>query len=109
MKKTAALILSLLAAAALSTQAAEVQANWDQLCAKCHGADGAGKTKMGEKLKAKDYTDAKVQDALKDDDMLKAIKEGAKDKDGKSVMKAFGDLSDDEAKALVAKIRAFKK
>jgi mono/diheme cytochrome c family protein len=71
--------------------------------------DGKGKTKMGEKLQVKDYTDAKVQEELKDDQMTKAIKEGVKDGD-KTKMKAFGEaLSDDEIKALVKFIRDFKK
>ena len=57
----------------------------------------------------KDYTDAKVQDDLKDDEMTKAIKDGVKDGD-KTKMKGFGDvLSDDEIKALVKFIRDFKK
>lgn len=78
-------------------------------CAKCHGADGKGETKMGKKAGCKDYTDAKVQAELKDDKAIKAIKEGMKDGD-KEVMKSFADkLSDDEIKALVAYIRAFKK
>ena len=34
---------------------------------------------MGKKLEIKDYTEAKVQDALKDEEMTKAIKEGVKD------------------------------
>ena len=64
---------------------------------------------MGEKLAIKDYTDAKVQEALKDDAMTKAIKEGVKDGE-KTKMKGFGDvLSDDEIKALVKYVRDFKK
>ena len=58
---------------------------------------------------AKDYTEAKVQEELKDDKMIKAIKDGVKDGE-KTKMKAFGDtLSDDEIKALVKLIRDFKK
>ena len=64
---------------------------------------------MGEKMGAKDYTDAKVQEGLKDDAMTKAIKEGIKDGET-TKMKAFGDvLSDDEIKALIKHIRDFKK
>jgi cytochrome c1 len=40
--------------------------------------------------------------------MTKAIKEGVKEED-KTKMKAFTDLTDDEVKALVAYVRAFKK
>jgi mono/diheme cytochrome c family protein len=90
--------------------AASASDNWDNDCASCHGADGKGQTKQGKKLKLRDYTDAKVQAELKDDDMLKAILEGVKDKDsGKERMKAFKDeVSADEAKDLVAFVRKFK-
>ena len=47
-------------AAALTASAADGKANWDSLCAKCHGADGKGQTKMGQKLGVKDLTDAEV-------------------------------------------------
>jgi cytochrome c553 len=111
MKKLIVLTCALLVAGAVSLRAADAKENWDKNCAKCHGEDGKGKTKMGEKLGVKDYSDAKVQGEMKDDVMAKAIKEGAKEKDSDKVkMKAFGDtLSDDEIKALVAYTRAFKK
>jgi cytochrome c553 len=83
--------------------------NYEKDCAKCHGADGKGDTKMGKKLGAKDYTDAKVQEELKDDAALKAIKEGLKDKEGKSLMKPAESLSDGDIKDLVAHLRKFKK
>jgi cytochrome c553 len=96
------------AAMLVSASAADVKENWDKNCAKCHGPDGKGDTKMGKKLEIKDFTDAKVQAALKDDAMLKAIKEGVKD--GEKVrMKAVEGLSDEEMKALVTYVRAFKK
>jgi cytochrome c1 len=57
----------------------------------------------------KDYTDAKVQADLKDDAAIKAIKEGLKDKDGKTLMKPAEGMSDDDIKALVAYMRTFKK
>ena len=96
-------------AAALTTKAADAKENWDNLCAKCHGDEGKGDTKMGTKLGAKDFTDAKVQADLKDDAATKAIKEGLKDADGKTQMKPFDTLSDDEVKALVAYVRGLKK
>jgi mono/diheme cytochrome c family protein len=109
MKKTIALGLGLFMAGAVSMSAADAKENWESNCAKCHGPDGAGKTKMGGKLGVKDYTDAKVQAEMKDDEMAKVIKEGKKD--GETVkMKAFGDvLKDDEIKALVALVRSQKK
>ena len=109
MKKLIAGSLALLVAGAVSLHAADAKENWDKNCTKCHGADGKGKTKMGEKMGAKDYTDAKVQEGLKDDAMTKAIKDGVKDGET-TKMKAFGDvLSADEIKALVKFIRDFKK
>jgi len=95
-------------AAAISASAADAKENWDSLCAKCHGADGKGQTKMGQKLGVKDFTDAKVQADLKDDAATKALKEGMKDADGKTLMKPFDTLTDDEVKALVAYVRGLK-
>lgn len=97
-----------LVAGALSLNAADAKALWDKECAKCHAADGSGNTKMGQKLGARDYTSAKVQAELKDDAMAKAIKDGVK-KDGKTIMKAFPDYTDQELKDLVAFIRKMKK
>ena len=95
-------------AAAISASAAEAKDNWTHLCAMCHGADGKGQTKMGQRLGVKDFTDAKVQADLKDDAMTKAIKEGLKNDDGKTLMKPFDSLTDDEVKALVAYVRSLK-
>lgn len=99
----------IIAVSALSASAADAKATYEKDCAKCHGKEGKGDTKMGQKLGAKDYTDAKVQAEMKDDAAFKAIKEGLKDKDGKTLMKPADSLSDDEIKALVAYMRTFKK
>ena len=96
-------------ATTLSMKAADAKENWESQCAKCHGADGKGDTKMGAKLGCKDFTDAKVQAGMKDDAATKAIKEGLKSDDGKTLMKPFDQLSDDEVKALVAYVRGLKK
>jgi cytochrome c6 len=113
MKKIVMLVAVLGFAAALSAPAAEAKANWDSQCAKCHGADGKGQTKVGQMLKIKDFTDAKVQTDMKDEAMTKAIKDGIKDADGKTKMKAYvtgadTPLTDDEVKALVAYVRGLK-
>ena len=108
MKKFIPMIAALLMVSAMSVLA-DGKSLYEDGCAKCHGADGKGQTKMGQKLGAKDYTDAKVQDALKDDAAVKSIKEGIKDKDGKTLMKPADGISDDDIKAMVAYMRTFKK
>ena len=102
------LVLTAVAFAACSAMA-DSKETYNKSCAKCHGEDGKGQTKMGQKLSIKDYTDAKVQAELKDDAAFKAIKEGLKDKDGKTLMKPAEDVSDADIKALVAYVRTFKK
>ena len=108
MKKLILITATLGFAATITASAADGKTNWDSLCAKCHGADGKGQTKMGQKLGVKDFTDAKVQAELKDDAAAKTIKEGMKDKDGKTLMKPFDTLSEEEIKALVQYVRSLK-
>jgi mono/diheme cytochrome c family protein len=108
MKRTL-LIAGLLIAAGGTLCAAEAKENWAKHCAKCHGADGKGETKMGRQSGAKDYTDSKVQAEMKDENAIKSIKEGIVEK-GKKKMDPYGDkLTDEEIKALVAFMRGFKK
>jgi cytochrome c553 len=109
MKKILMLSVIASALALTSAQAEDAKAVYEKSCAKCHGPDGKGQTKMGQKLGIKDYTDAKVQADLKDADATKAIKEGLKDKEGKVLMKPAEGLSDDDIKGLVAYMRGFKK
>jgi cytochrome c6 len=110
MKKLIIIAVAFCLGGFLSAKAADAKENWAKHCAKCHGEDGKGDTKMGKKAGCKDLTDAKVQEAKKDDQWFKAIKEGVKDGD-KTLMKAYGEegLSDDEIKALVAHVRSLKK
>lgn len=109
MKKTIILTVLTLGAALVAASAGDVKETWEKSCAKCHGPDGKGETKMGQKLSIKNLTDAKVQDGFKDEEAFKAIKEGLKDKEGKTQMKAAEGLSDDDIKALVKHVRSFKK
>src|SRR5581483_5193575 len=98
MKRTM-LVTCLLLAGFTLARAQDVKETWEKDCQKCHGPDGKGDTKMGKKVEVKDYTDPAVQASLKDDEMVKAIKEGVKDKDGKTRMKAYADtLSDAQVK-----------
>ena len=46
--------------AATTAVAADAKDNWAKTCVKCHGEDGEGQTKMGQKVGVKDFTDAKV-------------------------------------------------
>jgi mono/diheme cytochrome c family protein len=104
---TTASLLFLLAA--VLSSAAPATENWENHCTKCHGADGKGLTKAGKKLQLKDYTDAKVQAEMKDEEMIKVISDGVSDKAGKEKMKAYkAELSGDEIKDLVAYVRKFK-
>lgn len=109
MKKLLLLSGAILFAAAMTASAADAKANYEKHCAKCHGKEGKGDTKMGQKLGAKDYSDPKVQAALTDDAAFKATKDGFKDKEGKVLMKPSEGLSDAEIKDLVAFMRTFKK
>lgn len=98
-----------LAAIAAFAFAAPVAENWENHCTKCHGADGKGQTKVGRKLKVKDYTDPKIQAEMTDAEIIKATAEGVVDKNGKERMKAYKDeLSAKEIEEFVAYIRKFK-
>src|SRR5262245_25653799 len=104
MKKTTILAAIIVFAMAMAVRA-DVKEIYEKQCAKCHGPDGKGQTKMGQKLGIKDYSDAKVQAEVKDEEAFKAIKEGRKDKDGKVLMKPAEGVSDEEIKGLVAHFR----
>ena len=81
--------------------AADAAANWNQLCASCHGKDGSGNTAMGKKLGVKDYS---KDQGFSDAEATNVIK------NGKGKMKAYKDkLSDADVKALVAYVRSLKK
>jgi mono/diheme cytochrome c family protein len=90
-----------------TTVFAEGNAVYSDNCAKCHGDDGKGQTKMGQKLQARDYSDAKVQGSITDAQAFKSVKEGLK-KDDKTLMKP-SELSDDDIKASIAYLRTLKK
>ncbi len=107
-KKSIMLTAAIFLAAAVGVKAADAKENYEKNCAKCHGPDGKGDTKMGKKLEIKDLTDAKVQEAFTDEKAFKSIKEGIKDGE-KTKMKPAEGLSDDEIKALVALARSLKK
>jgi mono/diheme cytochrome c family protein len=96
--------------AAPSPAAAGGKEDYAKQCVSCHGPDGKGKTKMGEKLKIEDLTDAKVQAKFSDDQAAKDIAEGIKDKDtGKVLMPAKKDkLTPEQIKEVVSFVRTLK-
>src|SRR5512140_3240052 len=93
-------ILSIAMFAANASIAADGKALYEKDCAKCHGADGKGETKMGKKMQAKDYSSPKAWEGLTDAKAIKAVKEGFKDKEGKVIMKPAEGVTDEDAKAV---------
>lgn len=72
-------------------------------CAVCHGPDGAGKTVMGEKLKARDLRSAEVQKET-DAELAQIITKG------KNKMPSYeGKLSKEQIGQLVSYIRELAK
>ena len=109
MKLPHALFGFALTGVALIGFSADPAANWKEHCAKCHGDAGKGDTKMGRKLAIADLTDAAVQAKFTDDEAVKAMKDGVKDKDGKVAMKPIENVPEAEMKALVGYVRTLKK
>ena len=109
-----ALALTLLTAASLSlaasANAASAKENWDLHCAKCHAPDGSGNTKVGQRLKLKDYSKPELQAAFTDAEALAAIRDGIKDASGRFTMNPYAEkLSPAEIDELVPFVRSLKK
>ena len=102
------ILMGIIGLAAAGLQAQDAKAIYEKECAKCHGADGKGETKIGKKLGIKDYTNAKVQAELKDEKGVAAILKGLKEGQ-KTLMKPAEGITEAQAKALVAYMRTFKK
>jgi cytochrome c553 len=106
MKKILLLTATLGAGAALTITAADGKAVYTKECAKCHGEDGKGQTRMGQRAGVKDYTvtDFDLEKAMK------SLKDGMTDKDGKVIKRPMGDkLSDADIRASLEYLKAFKK
>lgn len=81
-------------------------------CASCHGEDGKGHTKEGEKMKIGDMTSAAFQKDLTDDKIKKTIADGlTREKNGvKQEMKPLKDkLTPEQIDALVKYVRGLVK
>ena len=98
MKRLIVIAAVTIAAAGVSF-GADAAATWASKCASCHGKDGRGNTAMGKKLAVKDYTKSQ---SFSDAEAMSAIQKG------RGKMKGF-NMSDAEAKALVAYVRGLKK
>jgi mono/diheme cytochrome c family protein len=95
-------------AAAGTAVAASAPENYENHCAKCHGIDGKGQTKMGKRLKVRDMTTEVYKQELDEAKAIVSLKEGIT-KNGKDVKKSFAsELSDPELKALVAYVKELK-
>jgi mono/diheme cytochrome c family protein len=104
------LVLSSVLATALGAAVPAAVESYERHCAKCHGKDGKGQTRLGKRSGAPDFTDQARQAKLTDEDAFKGIKFGRRNAKGEERMDAFGgDLTDAEIAALVAYIRGFAK
>ncbi len=101
----AAASLLLSATALAEADPKKTERTWKSKCAACHGQTGKGDTDKGQQLKIVDMTTSDFQ-AKKDDELKKAILNGVE----KEKSHTFKDeLTPEQADALVAYIRAFKK
>ena len=75
---------------------------YKQYCAKCHGDSGKADTPKGQKMKARDFTDAEWQEGEKDADLIQSVTEGKDD------MPPFGKkLTKEQIEGLVKVVRDF--
>jgi cytochrome c553 len=105
---TAAAAFAALLACSMPTpaQAEDGAELWRAKCKGCHGEDGKGKTKIGEKEKIDDLTSPDWQKNHSDDRIKQVIRDGS-EKNPK--MKPFKDkLTDQEIDSLVKYIRTLK-
>ena len=112
MRKLLVLVVLVFAMSARASADEAVAArNFRAKCAACHGPDGKGKTKQGEKMKIGDMTSAAFKKEMTADKVKTTILDGFKrDKDGvKQEMAGLkGKLADDQIDALVAYVMGLK-
>lgn len=90
----------------LNANAADGAAIYIKECAKCHGADGKGDTKMGKKLSIKDLTVELAK--LSDEQIAKSITEGVME-GAKQRMKPVKTVAAADVDAVVKYVRSLKK
>jgi cbb3-type cytochrome c oxidase subunit III len=87
-----------------ASQAARGREVYDAKCARCHGADGAGHTRMAEIVEPPDLTDAAWQRRRSNARMIASVSNGL------GQMPAFKKkLSRQEIAAAVTYVRTFKR
>ncbi len=62
--------------ASLAAAAYKPSSLFVQRCAKCHGEDGRAQTPKGQKMKARDFTDAKFQTDKTDAQLIDSVTNG---------------------------------
>jgi cytochrome c6 len=103
MKTRFALVLALSLSATVYAEDSAAD-TWKAKCKACHGEDGKAKTKMGEKEKIPDLTNADWQKRHSDEVLKDAITNGSKDN---PKMKPFKDkLTPEQIDGLVKYVRS---
>ena len=102
------LTISLLCLTAVIVHATTPALIWAEDCSRCHGPNGKGQTKMGQKLKIRDLTDSKILSTKTDEQIAAVIANGLKDSEGKELMRPRSeDIPAADRPALVKYVRAF--
>ncbi len=100
----------LLSAPTMAADAAAAKADYDKLCASCHGATGKGDGPTGAAFptKPRSFGDAAWQASVDDARLSKAITGGGAAVGAAPFMPPFPSLKPDQVANLVALIRSFK-
>lgn len=91
---------------------AKARENYQSYCAKCHGEQGKGDGPGAAMLnpKPRDYTDCKVMQNKKDEELIKVITDGGEAAGMSADMQPWGGtLSADDIRELVKFVRGFCK
>jgi mono/diheme cytochrome c family protein len=95
--------VAVLSSSALLVAQSPGEAVFKKNCVMCHGADGSGKTKMGQKVGAADLTSNDIQ-SLSDEALAQTVR------NGKGKMPPFEKtLSADEINQVIQYVRTLRK